>query len=502
MQLDITRKDRQQEGANKWRTAKGIGCLVQPSRFGKTFGAIEFIINPHLAVNIENKVVIIVPSEIIIKQWEDNLKSYCSELDRVMLVTSHYLANKEITIDCSLLVVDELQKYDTAERKAMIDGTAITHKYRLGLTGTYPHHVEWIKELYPIVDELHEDEAIENGWTSPFIEYNILLELPAADKARYERFTKPIQESIEITKPLLSILVREEGRRIFDSELSLLQACSSGFNAVTLQGYTKWITYDRLCNTIAGMMGWHTNLNITVPENNQLNTLWNPNAIHTRGKVFMDYIRKRNELLIDNPVKLQVVGEIIEMNKVPTIVFNESTTFANSIVDYVSARFAPDYKAACYHSRIDSRTMIDPTTGDYFKFTTGERKGLPKILGKDSIKRIVIDGFRNGFYDCLSTAKALDEGLDLPNIEQVICTGGTTNPMTYQQRTARGKTIDDYNPNKVTKIFNLVFDDFVNSSGELIKSRDKTKLILRQQLSGSTIKWIKNTNEINLMVTE
>ena len=63
MQLDITRKDRQQEGTVKWRNAKGIGTLCWPPRFGKTFGAIEFIINPHLAVNIEHKVVVVVPSE-------------------------------------------------------------------------------------------------------------------------------------------------------------------------------------------------------------------------------------------------------------------------------------------------------------------------------------------------------------------------------------------------------------------------------------------------------
>jgi len=503
MELDVSRRDRQIEGANKWRNARGKGTLVHPMRFGKTFEAIEFIINPHLNINITNSVIVIVPSEIILKHWEDNLKSYCSDLLRINIVTANFLSvNPDYQYECSLLVVDELQKYLTPERKNMIDGTRIKHHYRLALTGTYPSGIQWIEELYPIIDVINEEEAITNKWISPFIEYNWLLDLNATDKAKYEKFSKPITESLTMFKSILNLLVRENNQRIFNDEFSLLQACSSGFKTVSLSGQDKWVTYDQLCNTIALMLGWHTNLDISVPVNEELHKLWSPIAIHTRAKTFVDYVRKRNDILIDNNIKLEAVAEIISRNFVPTIIFNESTIFADRITEYLNARFNGVYKVACYHSRIDSRIMIDPTTGDYFKFATGDRKGLPKMLGKDSIKRIVIEGFKNGYYQALSTAKALDEGLDVPIIEQVICTGGTTNPMTYQQRTARGKTVDFYNPDKLTKIYNLVFDDFSNSEGELIKSRDKTKLILRQQTAGSSIKWLRNLDEINLPTPE
>jgi superfamily II DNA/RNA helicase len=200
--------------------------------------------------------------------------------------------------------------------------------------------------------------------------------------------------------------------------------------------------------------------------------------------------------MIDSNVKLDAVAEVIANNKVPTIVFNESTAFADRLTDYLTARFGPDYPVACYHSQINSKTIIDPSTGDYFKFTTGDRKGRPKIIGKDGIKKLVIHYFREGYYKCLCTSNALNEGLDIPNIEQVICTGGTTNPLTYQQRAARGKTIDFYNPTKVTRIINLVFDDFVNTSGELIKSRDKQKLIYRQKETGNSVKWVKSITDI------
>lgn len=499
MELDITKLDRQQIGAQKWRNNNGVGTLNWPPRFGKTFGTIEFIVNPHLKAKDTNFIFILVPSEIILEHWKNNLLSYAIDLNRIKLFTASFLSANLDEIECSLLIVDEIQKFTTPERKSMLDGTIIKSKYQLALTGTYPTEVEWIKELYPIVDELSEDEAIANKWIAPFVEYNILLELPQKDKARYEKFTKPITETLELFKGKSKLLTREHGQPIFDSDYQLITACYTGFSAIPLQGGKAiWITYDRLCNTLASLLGWHVMLDVSIPVNEELHNTWSPMAIHSRAKQFMDYVRSRNEILIDNTVKLHTIGEIVAMNTVSTICFNESTKFADSVSDYINMRFNGVCHAACYHSKMDSRAMIDPETGEPFKFTTGDRKGLPKILGKTAIKKIVIEGVRSGYYNFLSTARALDEGVDIPVIEQVICTGGTTNPLTYQQRTARGKTVDIYNPDKITKIFNLVFDDFNNSDGELIKSRDKTKLILRQKQTGATVRWIKNLADINI----
>lgn len=497
MELEITRLERQKESANKWRYARGIGTLALTPRFGKTYLAIEFIINPHLNNNVNNNVIIIVPSDIIFQQWVDNLKSYCENIERVELYTTNNIIVNDLHLNCSLIIVDELQKFTTPDRKECIDGTRVKYTYRLALTGTYPYGIQWIEDMYPVVDTISEEEAINNKWISPFVEYNILLQLSATDKARYERFSKPITETLQLFKQVYPLLKRENNELIFENEFHLVQSCHSGFKTVSLEGHDIYVTYDRLCNTIASLQGWHINLDISIPVNEELHQIWSPKAIHDRAKMFMDYIARRNEILIDNPIKLQLIGDIVSRNTVTTICFNESTKFADSVTEYINARFVGRIIATCYHSKIDSRTMIDPETGEYFRFTTGDRKGLPKILGKESIKRIVIEGVRRGYYKFLSTARALDEGLDIPNIEQVICTGGTTNPLTYQQRTARGKTIDIYNPYKITRIFNLVFDDFTNSEGELIKSRDKTKLLLRQKQSGSLVKWVTSLDEIN-----
>ena len=131
-------------------------------------------------------------------------------------------------------------------------------------------------------------------------------------------------------------------------------------------------------------------------------------------------------------------------------------------------------------------------TGKWIRY--GERSvnaGKVKKFGKDSIRKLAIEGMINGTYTFLSTARAFDEGLTIPNLKQVITTAGTANPMQYAQRGARGKTVDIYDPNKVTRIYNLYFEDFniLNSDGEpeLVKSRDKTKLLLRQSNNKNNI---------------
>jgi len=130
------------------------------------------------------------------------------------------------------------------------------------------------------------------------------------------------------------------------------------------------------------------------------------------------------------------------------------------------------------------------------RYKGGKRAGEVKLFGKDVLRKSIIQNMKNGELLFLATARALDEGLDIPNLEMVITTAGTANPIQYTQRNARGKTVDIYNPDKVTKIINLYFDDFYDEEGNLNKSRDKTKLLYRQQEANSEVKYIKDILDI------
>jgi superfamily II DNA or RNA helicase len=84
--------------------------------------------------------------------------------------------------------------------------------------------------------------------------------------------------------------------------------------------------------------------------------------------------------------------------------------------------------------------------------------------------------------------------LNIPNIECIICTSGDINPSTYDQRVARGKTIDFLNVDKKCTIINLFIDDFILND-EYVSSRDKEKLESRQINVKNAI-WLENIQDL------
>ena len=232
-------------------------------------------------------------------------------------------------------------------------------------------------------------------------------------------------------------------------------------------------------------MGWNKDLDLTIEFNAERDRIWNPNNIYERVKQFKSYVAKRNLILVHNKVKMNAVLEILANNPVTTICFNESTEMVDDITDMLPGQ------AIAYHSNIETRHIIDEN-GDLIL----DSKGNPKKFGKTSLKKLAIEGIKTGKFKYLITAKALDEGLDIANIEQVITTAGSTSPTQYAQRNARGKTVDVYNPNKITTIINLFVDDFIIGTNIEIKSRDKQKLIERQSKSENDIVWINSVSQI------
>ena len=495
IELDISKFERQRLGGERWRLASGIGAWSYVPQFGKTYGAITFVINPHLQKLNTNSVIIVVPSEIIQKQWYNNIQSYGTQHHRIAIYTTSYILTNDLqNLECTLLVVDELHKFTTEGLQSIFNGSRINHKYRLGLTGTYPHENYSITSHFPIVDEITMEEALQNNWISNFVEYNVLLELKDQDKLKYIAHSIPINEAFEMFRNKSKLF----NPKVIKDDYTLIDACYRGVKTIGLHGEDIYIKFDYICNFLGTSMGWHSDLKLITEEDQKLNTYWNPTKIHERAKQFAYAVQKRNEILINNQVKLNAIGAILKRSQKTTICFNESITFADSVANYVNVLFNNQFPAICYHSKLESRPLIDPSTNKPYLYVSGKNKGLPRIFGKTLIKRYVIDYMKQGYFKFLSTAKALDEGVSIPQIEQVICTGGTTNPLTYEQRTARGKTINIYNPDKTTIIINLVFNDFIDdSNGETIYSRDKKKLILRQRSHADRVTWVKSIDEIN-----
>lgn len=492
----MTKDERQLICVNKWREANGKGTLNLIFRFGKTKVA-DIIIDKCKTKDISLNLLAVAPSDVTKK----NLIKNIGWLDNNNTFTSNQLINynKEFrNISTGLLILDEVHRFLDGDIYNVIKN--INYKYILCLTGVTLTK-EQIKKLEsldaPIIDYISEVEAIEQGWIGNFVEYNLPVQLDNEDKIRYNKYTQLISETLEIFKGVSNGVNAVFGnRKIFKSDFDLVLSCFLGQSYKQTNGFKTFIKRDVIAKIVAECQGWSKDLDVSTEYGKKVNFYWNPDNIIERAKTFKSYVTNRNDILIFNRPKINAVISILKRNPVPTICFNESI----QMVDELNNLYPKD--SIAYHSAIESRYVWDKTTNDIYRTKAGE----PKKIGKIGLKKLAIEGMKNGTYNKLFTAKALNEGLTIENIEQVITTGGSVNPQTHENRVARGKTYDYANPNKICTIINLYVDDFTLDIGldsddktsilKTVKSRDKIKLMERQKDSEYSPIWVSDINEI------
>ncbi len=490
----LSKQDRQNKAIDIWLQHKGVGTFLHCPRFGKLYEGVN-IISRVLNKNPKSNILVIVPSEIIFLQWQTRLNDvgiYTSKQssDSLLTLATIYSLNNlisSIPIQIgfyNLIVIDEIHRLINTDYLKTLN---VLGKFRLGLLGVKPNEQsnQKIEEFAPIIDIITEKEAIENRWIADYIEYNLELELSNDDKVKYTNYTNHMRDTIKQFSNLHKHYT-VNNKLMFESEFDLILACYTGKH-----WNKKYIPSPMLRESVAKLSGWHIDLDMSNPKNVEIDNNWNPADLYNKCKTFKEIVDKRNEILINNDIKLDKVVEILKLNPVPTIIFNESIDFVDKLNLVLNNK---GIKSIAYHSKIKSQPLIDPQTNEYYKYGSGSKKGETKIFGKTNIKRYAIEGMKSGYFNVLITVKALDEGLTIENIEQVITTAGSTNPIQYSQRIARGNTFNPNN-NKITKVFNLYFNDFCLPDNSLVKSRDKIKLEDRQKYSKDII-YIKNLQEV------
>ena len=489
-ELDYTRLSRQYKAYNTWAVSGKKGTLSLAPRFGKTLigcFAIDDVLEQEKVANI----IVLCPSETVQNEWINSIVAYrllteemAAKGIKIRVITPTTITNKpeNFTDPVDLLIIDEIHKFTSEARLEIIEEKYFKYARIMTLSGTIPKTaiMSRIFKIAPIVDTITDSEALTNGWISAVQEYNVILELPIATKELYARHSYTISHTLEDFKGLNGLFQDKEGRLLFNSAFDLLLACYAG--GKTHLGFIKPEVIRQSVSNRVGLQ-------------DDFEDKWTPNAIKERARVFTNTVRDRNELIIAGYPKLEAVIKIFEQNQVPTICFNESTEFADTITDSINEKF--ENCATCFHTAMKSIPLKDPRTGDFYRVKTGVNKDKPKVFGLDTLKSVAINGMITGDYKFLATARALDEGLTIAGIEQVITTAGTANPLQYLQRNARGRTVDIYNPHKITKVYNLTYNDFyitVGGNERFVKSRDKTKLQTRQ--NNMKAKWINMSHFI------
>lgn len=484
----LSKVKRQNEALQNWVEHKGIGTFNHCPGFGKLYEGIE-VIKRMLNKDKNSIILVIVPSDIILTQWQSLFKQQIGDIQdtNVEIVTLNVFQTKDlIGVRYRLVIIDEIHKF---VRLSNIDvhlaNLVRISKFRLGLLGILPdkEYVDLITQFAPVIDTVSYEDAIENKWIAKFREFNLGLTLTDSDKIRYARYTSRLKDTLQQFRGLHK-LYKVNGVSVFNGELDLIISCHSGKKMLG-----KYVSSVKIRESVANLNGWNINLDLNNAEELEIDNRWNPVNLYNNCKVFKATMDSRNEIMINNDVKLKMIVDIMKLNPVPTIIFNESIEFVERVT---AALNEAGIKSVPYHSRIASRPLIDPATGEYFRTKTTDKI---KIFGKTLLKRYAADGLNQGYFTCLVTVKSLDEGFNCASIEQVITSGGNTNPITYSQRIARGNRINPLKLDKLTTIINLYFEDFVLPDNSHINSRDKAKLISRQKHSDSA-NWVKFLHEI------
>lgn len=462
----MTKTERQAIGINTWRSLRGKGTLNYVPRFGKTQCA-KISSDSVLDKYPNAKIIAVAPNEITYKNLVKKLDGRITIITRQSLLNNAELLNSKPY----LLIVDEIHRFLDIQFNKIL---AIDSKFKLGLTGNKLSKKEkdiLSKHGFPVIDTITEDEAIINGWISESLEYNFGVEIEEYKKDIYVALSDKISDILTTYKDCYKVFNTHAGIKLLDNDTDLMFAAFGGKKYFD-KSANQFVHFkgDIIRAILAKAYGWSKDMDLETDRQRQIDLHFNPSNIYDVAMIFGKIIRERNSLIIDSKNKIEAAIEIYKKNPVVTMIFNESTNMANLIANTIGI------EAIEYHSAMQTKIMIDPLTNDYYR----DKKGNPIKFGLTRLKKLALNGINDGTYNVICTARSLNEGIDIPRLQQIITTGGTTNEGTHLQRTARAKTIDSNNSSKIAIIINVYIKDF-EYNGRIIESRDLQKLKHRQK---------------------
>lgn len=477
---------RQLIAIERWHSNRDVGCFQHTMRFGKT-REICMVCSEYRETHQTERIIVLAPTEIAYSNLEKHLKPFNVELMTLRQFTSK--SKEFIKVNCGLLIIDEIHAFLKDAPIKVIKG--ISAKCRLGLTGsnlTANQKYELRMMGFPVIDVITEEEATFNKWIVESDEYNISIAIDDRDKLRMRDMTIRIKDIKDSFYGLDSRLNQAFKRNIFKSVFDLIQSCviDKGIQDPNTFKIVETIEAKKIRQLCSLFKGYHPAMNVTNEVEAKIKANWSFENVQKISKEYVDLVRERNTFLKYNRYKIDAVLKLSNAFKVPTIVYNDSIPMIDHLYDCMTV---PRVR---YHSALESIPMVDDK-GEPVCYKSGSREGEQKIMGLSGQKKLAINSISDGRAMYLLTGKSLNESLNLPMIEQIICTSGDTNPNTYDQRVARGKTINEKDSSKRCTIINLFIDDFFYQD-TFVSSRDREKLVIRQENVKDVI-WFENIDD-------
>jgi len=348
---------KQKSDIDKWISSGARGYFEWCTGSGKSYLAC-------LAIKLCNErhpdkqINVVVPTTVLQEAWIDDKKGHIKVhgLKNVnVFVINTYV--KE-THDCALLIIDEVHTATGAKSKhfnTVIDRTK--YNWILCLSATLEkEHVNFLhKKGIGCISKLTADEAVNNGWLSPYRILCVPIELGDEDREKYDKMHKEFNKHFATFN--------------FDFEFAM-----------------KCVTNKDARQELATKLGWQVNRIDAAVFN------WNRN------------MRLRKEFLYHIETKIDAAIEVTKVLGMQTILFGQSIAGADKI------KLALGDKCVEYHSKITAKTL------------------------KDNLKRLR-DGRTK--VDYISSAKGLEAGFDLPNLQLGITWSRTSKALRATQTLGR-----------------------------------------------------------------
>ena len=468
---------RQLRAVVHWKRQKGRGTIEAATGFGKTVIALIIIAKVKLKkpehLKHGGKILIVVPTTNLKEQWIKILKNagFYSNIEVQVINTVSLSDGFQRTVD--LLIIDEVHMMAADKFRRVF--TRVKYSWILGLTATMKRldgKEIILKQVAPICDTISQKEAILKGWISDFIEFNLAVPIT--------RFEAEAQATLN-----KSIRYYTSRFGNFDNML----ACMAVGNAKTYAQHLNQSQPPHEQYSAQDVIKW---------------AIQGIRLIHTR-KNFLD----------NTEHKINAAVELVKEFNIRTIMFSQSTTFANEVAKQLGK------DAVLYHTQIPSvtRNVIKERefktikAAENFKMKQESLGYKTKLVRKKDtilIKYIVpkqISGKKQADENFQSfiqkkakwivSAKKLDQGFDDDSVELGVDSSRSENSTQHIQRTGRiSRNFRLPNGELLPKIYVNLYVPNWSVPG----SRDEQKLKACQIKNPDNVVWVDDLTELKTML--
>ena len=258
-------------------------------------------------------------------------------------------------------------------------------------------------------------------------------------------------------------------------------------DSISIFGDLKTIEYCRSGNpalhqsamdcryVVAYKNGWSNSMDKTIEINQQIDALYNPNALRERASITYNVVRERNELITDYEGKLEEINKIIKEHPDERfLIISKRSEFATAITDYLNMNSTSQICASC-HNKLVPIDMLD-SYGKPVLVKSGVSKGKPRMLGAQAQCTKNLQLFRSGKIKAISTNSSPDKDLDM-DITSIIITSPSCQSL--EEYLYRLSNVRITNP--VLKLYNIYCTNTSEEKKLNIKMSQNHKIINKNE---------------------